>query len=113
MYRVEADRRQERTSYADLEEFLTSLDMRIAVERWGDFHLPRIAQLIQRSNQFNLTTRRLSEHQCRAIMQDGAGWLAVYAKLSDRLGDHGLISVVACCVSGSDLAIRDWLMSCR
>jgi FkbH-like protein len=113
MYRVEADRRQERTSYADLEEFLTSLDMRIAVERWDDFHLPRVAQLIQRSNQFNLTTRRLSEAQCRSIMLDTTGWLPIYAKLADRLGDHGLISAVVCEVIGSDLAIRDWLMSCR
>jgi FkbH-like protein len=113
MYRVDSQRREEQASYANVEDFLTSLDMRITIESFDDYHLPRIAQLIQRSNQFNLTTRRLSEHQCRAIMQDGAGWLAVYAKLSDRLGDHGLISVVACCVSGSDLAIRDWLMSCR
>jgi FkbH-like protein len=113
MYRVEAERRQEQSSYANVEEFLTSLDMRITVEPWDDFHLPRIAQLIQRSNQYNLTTRRLSETQCRAIMHDTGRWLPIYAKLTDRLGDHGLISVVACEMSGSDLAIRDWLMSCR
>jgi FkbH-like protein len=113
MYRVEAARRQEQSSYGNVEEFLNSLDMRITVESWDDFHLPRVAQLIQRSNQFNLTTRRLSEAQCRAIMQEPAGWLPIYAKLTDRLGDHGLISVVTCEVNGSDLAIRDWLMSCR
>lgn len=113
MYRVEEERRQEQSSYANLEEFLSSLDMRITIGSWDDFHLPRIAQLIQRSNQFNLTTRRLSEAQCRAIMQDTTGWLPIYAQLSDRLGDHGLISIVTCEISGSDLAIRDWLMSCR
>ena len=113
MYKVEAERRKEQSSYANVEEFLNSLNMRITVARWDDFHLPRIAQLIQRSNQFNLTTRRLSEPQCRALMQDSAVWLPIYADLSDRLGDHGLISVVTCEVSGNDLAIRDWLMSCR
>jgi FkbH-like protein len=46
-------------------------------------------------------------------MRDTTAWLPIYAELSDRLGDHGLISVVACEISGSDLAIRDWLMSCR
>lgn len=113
MYRIEAERRQEQSSYATLEEFLNSLDMRMTVEPWDDFHLPRVAQLIQRSNQFNLTTRRLSEAQCTEFMQDTTGCWPIYAKLTDRLGDHGLISVVTCEISGSDLAIRDWLMSCR
>jgi len=112
MYRAEEERRQEQASYTNLEEFLSSLDMRIKVERWDDFHLARVAQLFQRSNQFNLTTRRLSEAQCRAMMRDSI-CLPIYATLSDRLGDHGLISVVTCDVSGTELTIRDWLMSCR
>jgi FkbH-like protein len=113
MYRVEAERKQEGSSYANLEEFLNSLDMRITVERWDEFHLPRIAQLTQRSNQFNLTTRRLSEAQCAAMMKDTGSCLPIYAELSDRLGNHGLISVVSCEPHGDDLVIRDWLMSCR
>jgi FkbH-like protein len=113
MYQVDAERRQERASYATVEDFLNSLEMQITVEPWDEFHLPRIAQLIQRSNQFNLTTRRLSEAQCEAMMRDGTGFLTLFAKLTDRLGDHGLISVVTCEASGTDLAIRDWLMSCR
>jgi FkbH-like protein len=112
LYRAEAERRQEQSSYSNIEDFLSSLDMQIVVERWDAFHLPRIAQLIQRSNQFNLTTRRLSESQCAAIMNSGDS-IPIYAELADRLGDHGLISVVTCESQGSDLAIRDWLMSCR
>lgn len=113
MYRAQEERHKEQSSYANVEEFLNSLDMRITVESWDDYHLPRIAQLFQRSNQFNLTTRRLSQAQCTAIMEETDSWQPVYAKLTDRLGDHGLISVVACEVHGTDLAIRDWLMSCR
>jgi FkbH-like protein len=113
MYRMQAERRQEESSFAGVEEFLKSLDMRITVERWDEFHLPRVAQLIQRSNQFNLTTRRLSEVQCSAMMKDTSSCLPIYATLSDRLGDHGLISVVTCEPQRNDLVIRDWLMSCR
>jgi FkbH-like protein len=112
MYRAEAERRQERAGFTSLEEFLQSLDMRITVARFDAFHLPRISQLMQRSNQFNLTTRRLAEIECEALMED-AGWLPLYAKLADRLGDHGLISVVTVQTLTGELAIRDWLMSCR
>lgn len=112
MYRQEAERREVRASFASAEEFLQSLDMRIAVARVDSFHLPRVAQLIQRSNQFNLTTRRLSEGEC-AGLKDDPRWIPLYAKLADRLGDHGLISVVILELCENDLAIRDWLMSCR
>jgi FkbH-like protein len=112
MYRMQAERREEQAGFASVEEFLLSLDMRIAVGRFDAFHLPRISQLMQRSNQFNLTTRRLSEIECKALMEN-PDWLPLYAKLRDRLGDHGLISIVTVEVRPEDLAIRDWLMSCR
>jgi FkbH-like protein len=67
---------------------------------------------MQRSNQFNLTTRRLSEIECKALMEH-TGWLPLYARLADRLSDHGLISVVTVEALSDGLAIRDWLMSCR
>ncbi len=113
MYRAEARRREEQSLFGSAEEFLKTLDMRIEVARWDEFYLPRIAQLIQRSNQFNLTTRRLTEAQCESLMQDTERWTPLYASLSDRLGEHGLISVVTCERVGDELAIRDWLMSCR
>jgi len=112
MYRHEAERRETRANFATAEEFLQSLDMRIAVARVDSFHLPRVAQLIQRSNQFNLTTRRLSEGECAGLKDDPC-WVPLYAKLADRLGDHGLISVVILEMCENELAIRDWLMSCR
>ena len=86
--------------------------MRVTVARFDSFHLPRIVQLIQRSNQFNLTTRRLSEVECTNL-RDDERWIPLYVKLEDRLGDHGLISVVTLETSGKSLAIRDWLMRCR
>ena len=112
MYQAEAGRREEQAGFASVEEFLQSLDMRITVARFDTFHLPRISQLMQRSNQFNLTTRRRSEIECKSLMEHEA-WLPLYAKLADRLSDHGLISVVAVEALQDELAIRDWLMSCR
>src|SRR5450432_889783 len=112
LYQAEAGRREEQAGFASLEEFLHSLEMKITVGRFDPFHLPRISQLMQRSNQFNLTTRRLPEIECKALMENES-WLPLNAKLADRLSDHGLISIVTVEALPDDLAIRDWLMSCR
>jgi FkbH-like protein len=112
LYRAEAERREAQASFANADEFLKSLDMRIVVARFDPFHLPRIAQLIQRSNQFNLTTHRYSEADCEALMKNPQV-TPLYVKLSDRLGDHGLIGVIVLEPENDALRIRDWLMSCR
>jgi FkbH-like protein len=112
LYRQEALRQQSQAGFSSVEEFLQSLQMRIEVARFDPFHLPRIAQLMQRSNQFNLTTRRLSEAECAALMNDPSA-IPLYATLADRLGDHGLISIVILHPHDGELVIRDWLMSCR
>jgi FkbH-like protein len=112
MYKAEEGRRAEAQSYSSVEEFLQSLDMRIVVARFDSYNLPRIAQLIQRSNQFNLTTQRRSQAECERLMQDSSV-VPLYVELSDRLGDHGLISVVILQPKSDELGITDWLMSCR
>jgi FkbH-like protein len=112
LYRLEAERREAQAGFASIEEFLVSLKMEMTLARFDPYHLPRIAQLLQRSNQFNLTTQRRSEAECAALMKNDA-FLPLYATLSDRLGDHGLISVVIVEQLPGEFAIRDWLMSCR
>jgi FkbH-like protein len=111
-YRLEGLRRSEQASFGSLDEFLKSLQMQITIARFDPYHLPRITQLIQRSNQFNLTTRRRTEADCTELMNDPS-LIPLYAKLTDRLGDHGLIAVVILERLAEELAIRDWLMSCR
>jgi FkbH-like protein len=111
-YRREALRRESAAGSANVQDFLRSLEMRLVLTRFDRFHLPRISQLMQRSNQFNLCTRRLTEMECRALMESSSH-LPLYATLADRFGDHGLISVVVLERSGKSLMIRDWLMSCR
>jgi FkbH-like protein len=89
--------------------------MRIQIGRFTPLQIPRIAQLIQRSNQFNLTTHRYNLAECERMMGDDENWIPLYARLRDRFGDHGLISIVIAQPRPSDcrLAITDWLMSCR
>ena len=113
LYQQEAGRREQRANYASVGEYLESLDMRIEVGRFTKAKLPRIAQLLQRSNQFNLTTRRHNEAECERMRLDWQGCIPLCASLSDRLGDHGLISIVILERTPDALVIRDWLMSCR
>jgi FkbH-like protein len=74
--------------------------------------VPRVAQLINKSNQFNLTTRRRSEADLTALMNDPA-YLGFSVRLRDRFGDHGLISVIIGRKEGETMVVDTWLMSCR
>jgi FkbH-like protein len=112
-YREEAQRELARVSYHSIDEYLSSLGMTIKVERFSPFALPRIAQLIQRSNQFNLTTRRYNETDCEQMMHRGDGTVPIAVTLADRFGDYGLISIVILRQSDETLEIDTYLMSCR
>ena len=111
-YREEAQREIVKTQFTNVNDYLVSLGMQIKLERFSPFSLPRIAQLIQRSNQFNLMTRRYGEAACEAMMKDPA-FAPLTLKLSDKFGDHELISVVVLKPAGEDLEIDEYLMSCR
>ena len=111
-YREEAQRELTKTHFTDINDYLTSLAMEIRLERFNAFNLPRIAQLIQRSNQFNLMTRRYGEAACEAMMKDPS-LAPLTLRLADKFGDYGLISVVILKHAGDDLEIDEYLMSCR
>ena len=111
-YREEAQRELTKTHFTNINDYLISLGMEIRLERFNAFNLPRIAQLIQRSNQFNLMTRRYGEAACEAMMADPS--VAPFTvKLADKFGDYGLISVVILKNAGGDVEIDEYLMSCR
>ena len=112
-YKEEAERLELKASISDVTDYLKSLEMKIRVARFDPDNIPRIAQLTQRSNQFNMTTQRLTEGECREMMLDDETWMPLYASLSDRFGDHGLISVVALRHTREAISIVNWLMSCR
>jgi FkbH-like protein len=113
LYRQEAERRDLRCNFSSIDGFLQSLEMKIEVVEFEKSRIPRIAQLIQRSNQFNLTTRRHSEAECERMMRDRTHFIPLCASLSDRFGGHGLISIVILRKDVDELVVNDWLMSCR
>lgn len=96
----------------DLGEFLRSLQMEATFTTGGDLGWTRLAQLINKSNQFNLTTRRYTEAEVMAMVAD-SDTLTMQVRLVDRFGDNGMISAIICKPSGKDWVIDTWVMSCR
>jgi FkbH-like protein len=111
-YKSETERKALATSVTDMDAYLDSLQMEAAISEFTPVDIPRIAQLINKSNQFNLTTRRLSEAEVSAITKE-PDQVAFSVRLSDRFGDHGLISVVIGKKTNRVMEIDTWLMSCR
>lgn len=96
-----------------LDDFLASLDMTIEFRPFDSVGRQRIAQLINKSNQFNLTTRRYTEAEVEAAQRD-PGCFTLQVRLTDRFGDNGMISVIICRDRGdATWEIDTWLMSCR
>jgi FkbH-like protein len=96
----------------NLEEYLRSLEMVATVSGFNAVGRVRIAQLINKSNQFNLTTRRYSESDVEAIEND-PGKFCLQVRLADRFGDNGMISVIIFDVGADEWSCDTWLMSCR
>ena len=102
------------SSATDLPAYLRSLEMKLIWRRFDRLALDRIVQLINKTNQFNLTTRRTTEEQVLAIISDPAAF-GLQLRLLDRFGDNGLIAVVIGRLDGPGGVCRidTWLMSCR
>ncbi len=97
----------------DLESYLRSLEMRLLWRRFDRIGLARIVQLINKTNQFNLTTRRYDEAEVVAVMEDPRAF-GLQLRLIDRFGDNGIIAIViGRLAEDGDLVIDTWLMSCR
>ena len=96
----------------DLESYLRGLEMELTWRRFDRVGLQRVVQLINKSNQFNLTTRRYAEADVLAVMDDPDAF-GLQLRLLDRFGDNGVIAVVIGRRLGDDVAIDTWLMSCR
>jgi FkbH-like protein len=105
-------REQLRASTTDLPSYLKSLDMRLAWRQFDKVGLSRIVQLINKTNQFNLTTRRHTEADILAVMADERSF-GLQLRLVDRFGDNGIIAIVIGRLQADDLVLDTWLMSCR
>jgi FkbH-like protein len=116
MYRKEHEREALRAQAGSLEEFLAGLDMQATISEVNPQNLPRVAQLVNKTNQFNLTTRRYTEAQVAAIAATPRAWTGVF-ELADRFGQHGIVGLMFCVphdtAAGDTWEIDTWLMSCR
>lgn len=112
LYQGEAQRKSERGAFADLDEYLASLRTVAEIHRARPGELARVAQLTQKTNQFNLTTRRYSEPEIGALA--GADNAAVYSMtVHDRFGTLGLVGVLIARVEGTSARVDTFLISCR
>lgn len=112
-YRQEADRSALVAKFESYDEYLRALEMSAQAAPFDKFHYPRIAQLTQRSNQFNLRTVRYTESEIESVANDD-NHITRYYCLHDKYGDYGLISVVIMDRrDDNSLFISEWLMSCR
>ncbi len=112
MYRENKMRAQQQATFTSYNEYLLSLDMHAVIKPFEDIYLSRITQLINKSNQFNLTTKRYSQTEVQEIAKN-ASYYTLYGKLQDKFGDNGVVSVVICKKVPQELQIELWLMSCR
>jgi FkbH-like protein len=111
-YKANALRAAQMDRIGDHNEYLLSLGMTLSIAPFDSAGRKRISQLISKSNQFNLTTRRYSEAEI-AAMQSNADVFAMQARLEDIFGDNGMISTVICRQTGQSWEVDTWIMSCR
>ena len=111
-YRAETQRQALSATITDMASYLESLAMEAVISEFTPVDVPRLAQLINKSNQFNLTTRRRTEADILALMRN-PDQVCFSFRLKDRFGDHGLISIVIGQKAGTTMKIDTWLMSCR
>ncbi len=112
MYRANLERKKEQESFGSYEEYLHSLAMKGTIKPFEPLYMARIAQLTNKSNQFNLTTKRYTQTQIEQLAADD-GYITLYGKLEDKFGDNGVVSVLIGRREDSLLHMDLWLMSCR
>ena len=115
MYQENAKRAKLQSSFVNYEDYLKSLEMKGEIKSFAPMYMSRIAQLTNKSNQFNLTTKRYSQSDIEEVASD-PDHITLYGKLGDKFGDNGVVSIVIGRIDGisrDELHMELWLMSCR
>ncbi len=112
MYLENAKRTTAEASFSDYDEYLESLDMSAEISSFIPMYYSRITQLCNKSNQFNLTTRRYTQAEIEKIAVDNS-YIKLYGKLKDKFGDNGVVSVVIGHQVDDVVDVDLWIMSCR
>lgn len=112
MYKANAQRAAAEKKFESYGDFLQSLEMKAEIRDFDEVHLPRITQLTNKSNQFNVTTKRYTQAEMEEAAKD-SDHIRLCGRLEDKFGDNGIVSVVIGKKDGEKLHIELWLMSCR
>ncbi|SOC03693.1 HAD-IIIC family phosphatase [Pseudobutyrivibrio ruminis] len=112
MYQENAARAKLQSSFTDYGQYLDSLEMQAEIDSFAPVYMARIAQLTNKSNQFNLTTKRFTQTEIEETAAD-SNYVTLYGKLIDKFGDNGVVTVAIGHVDGDACDIDLWLMSCR
>ena len=112
MYAANAQRAAQLRSFESYEDYLLSLDMHAVICGFDPVYIQRITQLTNKSNQFNLTTRRYNEDEIQNV-STSPDHICICGRLLDKFGDNGIVSVVIGRCRDKELDIELWLMSCR
>jgi len=111
-YRMNRKRSQEQSAFKSYDDFLEALDMVAEIKPFSSIYLDRITQLTNKTNQFNLTTKRYTVDEIKSIKECN-DYIKLYGRLSDKYGDNGLISGIVGRLNGRTLHIDLFFMSCR
>jgi HAD-superfamily phosphatase, subfamily IIIC/FkbH-like domain len=112
MYKENVERNKLLSSFDDYGAYLESLEMKAVIRPFESVYMARIAQLTNKSNQFNLTTKRYTQSEIETVAED-ENYITLYGKLEDVFGDNGVVSVIIGNKKDDVLHIDLWIMSCR
>jgi FkbH-like protein len=112
MYATETQRKHSRASFSSLEEWMLSSQTVVRVEEFGDANCERVVQLLNKTNQMNLTTRRLSSQELQNWLQSANRRLWAF-RVSDRFGDSGLTGILSLEIQPGFANVVDFVLSCR
>ncbi|MDR1803719.1 MAG: HAD-IIIC family phosphatase [Treponema sp.] len=110
-YKENAERSQHKKQFVDMEAYLRSLEIKLTVEQLNEFNKARFAQMTQKTNQFNLTTRRYTETAIQSFADNGG--LVYGLRVKDKFGDNGLTGLMIVMIEKKTAYIDTLLLSCR
>lgn len=112
MYHAKVEANKSETAFNSYEEYLNSLNMTAIIDEFKPIYMQRIAQLTNKTNQFNLTTMRCTEDDIRN-MQGSNDYICLCGRLVDKFADNGIVTAIIGQIKEDELHIKLWIMSCR
>jgi len=112
MYKANMERAKASAQFENYDDYLKSLEMKAEIKPFSPVYMARIAELTNKSNQFNLTTKRCSQAEIEAFASDPS-YITLYGRLEDKFGDNGVVAVTFGHEEDGVFHIDLWLMSCR